>query len=68
MKVRVRVRVREQVERLRVEGRAAHEHHEEEEADEHLREELRVAALLDERGHRHQPGLARHLKQLVVPG
>ena len=66
-KVRVRVRVREQVERLRVEGRAAHEHHEEEEADEHLREELRVAPLANEGGHGHEARLARHLEQLVEP-
>ena len=57
----------EQEDPLRVEGRAAHEQDEEEAADEHLREELRVAPLADEGGHGHEARLARHLEQLVEP-
>ena len=44
----------EQEEPLRVEGRAAHEQDEEAAADEHLREELRVAPLANEGGHGHE--------------
>ena len=57
----------EQIELLRVEGRAPHEHDEKEAADEHFSKELQVAALLNEGGHGHEAGLARHLEELVVP-